>query len=380
VSDVPLGVFLSGGIDSSAVVAMMREAGDGKILSFSIGYGEKDSSFNELDYAETVARHFGTEHRKFIVEPKIVELLPEVVYHLDEPFADSSSILNYLISREARREITVALTGIGGDEVFGGYPRYHGARLSLGYTRLPYLFRSALAGCSSLVRESVKSRNVGSWIKRFLRGGVVSEEDRYISWMQFFDRAAQWELFSPDFREELMDLDLRETHHRSFDRAPASDYLDRIMYVDLNTYLVDDLLFLGDRMSMANSLEVRVPFCDYRLVEFSASLPFRTRFRGFRLKGLLRKALEGILPDEILHRPKRGFMVPVGRWIREDLKDFIGDALSGNGIGKLPWFNHDRIRTIVDMHFEGRANFAHQIWALLVFKLWHDAYVDGGRG
>ncbi len=377
ISDVPLGVFLSGGIDSSAIVAMMRQATDGEILSFSIGYGEKDASFNELDYAEIVAKRFNTKHQKFIVDPKIVELLPTVVWHLDEPFADSSSILNHLISREARKEITVALTGIGGDEVFGGYPRYIGARLSQTYEKTPGFVRKLLAGLSSLVPEGLSSRNVGGWVKRFLRGGVLSREDRYISWRQFFDKDRQDLLFAPEFSERLAGFDLREGHRKFFAQAGRADYLDRIFYTDIHAYLADDLLCLGDRMSMANSLEVRVPFCDHKLVEFCASVPYRVRYKGFRMKGLLKEALAGILPYEILHRPKKGFMVPVGRWIKEDLKDFIQDTLSEKKVSDMPFFNPSYVRNVLDSHFEGRANNAHQIWALLVFRLWYDAYCGG---
>ncbi|MFC1514707.1 asparagine synthase (glutamine-hydrolyzing), partial [Candidatus Omnitrophota bacterium] len=271
VSDVPLGVFLSGGIDSSAVVAMMREVTAGPIKSFSIGYSDKYSSFNELDDAELVARHFGTEHSTFIVEPKIVDLLESVVWHLDEPFADSSSILNFLISKETRREATVALSGIGGDEVFGGYPRYAGARLSLGYEKLPRWIRRAAAGLGdALIREDLNSQNKGGRIKRFLRGGLLERRRRYIGWMRFFDDPGLAGLLDQDMQKTLSGFDPEQIHSDHFQRAPSADYLDQIFYTDLNTYLVDDLLSMADRMSMAHSLEVRVPFCDYKLIELSA--------------------------------------------------------------------------------------------------------------
>jgi asparagine synthase (glutamine-hydrolysing) len=375
VSDVPLGVFLSGGIDSSAVVAMMRRATRGPIKTFSIGYSDKYSSFNELESAKYIAEHFSTEHQTFIVEPKIIEMLPKVVWHLDEPFADSSAVLNFLISQEARRVVTVALTGIGGDEVFSGYPRYLGARLSLGYEKLPYFLRRLIAkAADDFIKEDLTSQNKGGRLKRFLKGCLLNREERYIWWMQFFDKQALNDLF--DLSNPALGLfDPFRMHKNYFYGVDTNDYLDQIFYTDINTYLSDDLLFMADRMSMANSLEVRVPFCDHKLIELSASIASRTKMSGFRLKGLFKDSLIATLPANVLNKPKQGFMVPVGRWIKEDLRDYTQDLLSQESLKKISVLNYHSVRSILDEHFKGRRNHTHKIWALLIFKLWHDLYV-----
>ncbi|MCK5305940.1 MAG: asparagine synthase (glutamine-hydrolyzing) [Candidatus Omnitrophica bacterium] len=377
ISDVPMGVFLSGGIDSSAIVAMMRQITPGVIKTFSIGYGAKDKTYNELDYSQIVADRFNTEHHKFIVEPKITEILPEVVWHMDEPFADSSAIPTFLIAREARQKITTALTGTGGDEVFGGYPRYIGARLSLAYEKLPYFLRKAImVGSGPFIKESLKSKNVSGWIKRFLEGGMLKDEERYISWMRCFDRNEEMDLFSDKFKEKLVNFDTTAIHKSCFSKSAASDFLDKIFYVDLNTYLVDDLLNMGDRMSMANSIEVRAPFCDHKLVELLATIPYQTKFSNFKLKGLLKKSLRGILPDIIIDRNKQGFMVPMGRWIKEDLKDYTLDILNRKSVEKRGIFNYSFIRELLDNHFKGRKVSTHHIYALLVLELWFREYLD----
>jgi len=378
ISDVPLGAFLSGGIDSSAIVAMMRKVSSGPIKTFSIGYAEKYSDFNELDYAERVARQFETEHKTFIVEPDIIELLPKVVWCLDEPFADSSAVLNYLISREAKREVTVALSGIGGDEAFGGYPRYIGARLSFGYRRLPQSLRRALAKAAVFLPESAGSRNWGSWARRFLQGGILGGEEQYIMWMCFFDRNSLFALLSPAIRNELIGFDLMRVHRDFFDRCRGGNYLNRICYVDVQTYLVDDLLFLGDRTSMASSLEVRVPFCDHKLMEFAAAIPCQFKFKRFQLKGLLKAAFKDSLPAAILHKPKQGFMVPLARWLREDLREYVYDTLGKSSFKDTPYFDFGSVQKMLDSHMRGKANFSHQIWALLVFRTWCNLYRAGG--
>ncbi|MFC1631617.1 asparagine synthase (glutamine-hydrolyzing) [Candidatus Omnitrophota bacterium] len=377
ISDVPLGAFLSGGIDSSAVVAMMRQASSGTIKTFSIGYAQKDdASYNELDYAKIVADRFATEHKTFIVEPKVIEILPKVIWHLDEPFADSSAILNFLISREARREVTVALSGTGGDEGFGGYPRYLGARLSEAYQQLPYFLRQGFKNTAGLIPESRASRNVGGWIKRFLRSGLLSAPDRYINWVSFFNPQMQKCLFSQAVQDQLQDFDARSLFRRNFAAAGVDSYLDQIFYLDLNTYLVDDLLFLGDRMSLASSLELRVPFCDYKLIEFSAQIPYSLKIRGLKIKSFLKKSLTGILPAEILTRRKQGFMVPLGDWLRRDLKSFTQEVLSTAAIKSRGYLDPEYVQSIIDAHFSGKRVYTHQIWALLCFELWARSYLD----
>ena len=317
VSDVPLGVFLSGGIDSSAIVAMMRELSHDRIDTFSIGFGQMASSYNELDHARLVAKHFETHHHEYLLEPDIVELLPLLVRHFDEPFADSSALPTFLVSKMARQQVTVALSGIGGDEAFGGYPRYLGASLSLPYARLPGFIRNGLDRLSEkLLRETHKSRSLGGWGKRFFRGGTFPFPDRYVGWLRLFDNQQREHLYTQRFKDRLRDADPSRYHIASWGRGSGEDPLRTMFYTDLTNYLPDDLLTMGDRMSMANSLELRTPFCDHKLLEFAWHIPSSLKLKNFRLKHLLKRALREQLPPQTLRRRKQGFMVPLGQWLR----------------------------------------------------------------
>ncbi|MFH1507993.1 MAG: asparagine synthase (glutamine-hydrolyzing) [Candidatus Omnitrophota bacterium] len=375
VSDVPLGVFLSGGIDSSAIVALMSKSGVSDIKTFSIGYEGKYASYNELEYASIIAKKFNTEHQEFIIKPDIINTLGSVVKSLDEPFADSSAILTYFISKEASRYVKVALSGIGGDEVFGGYPRYLGALMSSYYDKTPYFLRSWLKSISSRVKSSSKSRNVSGWIKRFLEAGLLTPQARYLSWISYFSNQMKQGLYSPDLAEEA-GLTKDYIHMDCFKESGINDYLDRVVYMDINTYLPDDLLIMADRMSMANSLELRVPFCDHKLVEKAFSVSYSQKLRGLRLKGLLRDMLNGILPSRILNKPKQGFMIPLADWLREDLKLYSLEILCEENIKKRGYFNSDYVQRILNSHFSGKATFTHQIWALLILELWLREYSD----
>ncbi|MFH1772351.1 MAG: asparagine synthase (glutamine-hydrolyzing) [Candidatus Omnitrophota bacterium] len=380
ISDVPLGVFLSGGIDSSAIVALMRKINSSKIKTFSIGFDDKYSSFNELDYAQAVASRFETEHTKFIVTPDIVKILPKVAWHLDEPFADSSAILNFLIAEVSRKSITVALTGIGGDETFGGYPRYLGAKASLCYRKIPLALRKTIDKISSpFIKEGLTSANTGSRFKRFLHGTTLDLFSQYIHWMQFTGSLEQNNLFSGDMRNELKIFDLKSTHTAYMQQANSTEYLKQIYSLDIHTYLVDDLLFMADRMSMAHGLELRVPFCDHRLIDYCARIPENIKFSNFRLKSMLKKSLKNILPDEILQHKKQGFMAPIGRWLKEDLKDFTRDVISKENFKRMPFFNFAYADSLLNCHSLGKGNYTHQIWALLMFCLWHEQYMKNNQ-
>jgi len=374
VSDVPLGIFLSGGIDSSAVAAFACQAQGSKVKTFSIGFPDQYSSFNELQYSRFVAKRLGTEHQEYIVEPKIADILPKVAWYLDEPLADSSALLNYIIAGAARKDVTVALTGIGGDELFGGYPRYLGALLSLEYKKLPGFIRTLAAKTlSPFIREGLTSSNTGSRLKRFLAGGLLDDQSRYISWMRFFNKDQVAALLGGGFCANIGAFDPDKIFRDHLDDSNAKDYPDKIFSLDLSTYLCDDLLHLADRMSMAHSLELRVPFCDPELAQFVAGIPARARFKGFRLKGLLKEALVDVLPEEILKRPKAGFMAPVGRWLKEDLKDFTRDLLCKKNIDSAGILDAAAVDSILNAHFSGKQNYTHQVWAMLIFTLWHQA-------
>ena len=377
VSDVPLGVFLSGGVDSAAVVAAMRRVAAGPIRTFSIGYGPEAGSFNELAEARATARHFQTEHHEEVLSPRIADLLPHLVAAFDEPFADSSALPTFLVAQAARSRVTVALSGIGGDEAFAGYPRYLGARLSLAYARLPRPFRRAgAAALPALVPETMRSRNWGSWARRFAAGGLVPFPERYLRWTAFLDPEAQASLLAPE---------MLAAARRAWDAADGraalavcpDDPLAGMFLADTTTYLIDDLLTMADRMTMAHSLELRAPFCDHPLVEFAAAIPPALRLRGLRLKGLLKAALAPWIPREILHRPKRGFMVPLGQWLQRDLAPLLEEYLGPEALRRRGWFRPEGVAALRRAHAEGRRNAADPLWALVVLEAWQRQYLDG---
>ncbi len=370
-SEVPLGAFLSGGIDSSIVVGLMSRIMDQPVKTFSIGYGKEAQAYNELKYSRLVAKHFKTDHREFIVEPKVIELLPKLIWHLEEPFADSSAIVTYLVSQVAREHVTVALTGIGGDEAFGGYPRYLGTRFAESYLKIPeFLREKVISRIVNGLPESTKGSHLANRLKRFIRFSPLPPEERYISWLSFFDEEARGELYSGTYQDTM------EIHKSYFEKAGAEDFLDRVFYVDVKTYLPDDLLFTGDRMSMANSLELRVPFCDHRLLEFSATIPQEMKIRGWHLKYLLKKSMSELLPPAILKRGKQGFMVPLGIWFQRELKDFTSEILLGPKASERGYFKSDYVKRLLEEHYSGRKDNTHRIWALLVFELWHRTFID----
>jgi asparagine synthase (glutamine-hydrolysing) len=390
VSDVPLGAFLSGGLDSSTVVALMSEVSNQPVKTFTIGYGNKDSSFNELEKAKIVARKFGCEHHEYILEPKVTEFLPKLVEHFDEPFADSSMIPTYLVSKVSREKVTVALTGIGGDELFGGYPRYVGAKVSLLYERSPLFFRKLAASLGKNLPETGKSRDWSGRIKRFLIAGNLSFPKRYKSWVSFLTPELKNRLYTEEFKSSLTPhpypspsrgegrLRVGEDKGEGFANYFAvldEKSLEKIFHVDLKTYLVDDLLCMADRMSMANSLELRVPLCDIRLVEFSAQVPFSLKVRGFTMKYLLKKMMAEILPKEIIQQKKMGFMVPLRRWTAEEMNPLIEEYLSERVIKKRGYFQPEGINWLFEQHRLKKKNFADQIYALLVLETWQRLFL-----
>ncbi|MBM3247930.1 MAG: asparagine synthase (glutamine-hydrolyzing) [Candidatus Omnitrophica bacterium] len=370
VSDVPIGALLSGGLDSSAVVALMSEFTQHPIKTFSIGFEEKFSSYNELEFSRLVAKQFGTEHHEFIIKPNIIETLPKIIQYLEEPFADSSAILNYLICKEAKKFVTVGLTGIGGDEIFGGYPRYLGLMVDEHYQRFPRFLRAALSGFSGFIPQTTDSQNIGGRLSRFFKGSCANTNQRYLSWLTYFDAVMKSELLNQE-------VTVRNYIHNDYlNELETSDFIDKASYMDINTYLPDDLLIMADRMSMANSFELRVPLCDHKLMELCAGIPFSVKLKGLKLKSLFKKTLNNVLPQEVINKRKQGFMVPLADWLKEDLRDFVKDSLSNEAIKKRGYFNPEYVSEVLDLHFKGKKVLTHQIWALLVFELWAQKYLD----
>jgi asparagine synthase (glutamine-hydrolysing) len=371
VSDVPIGLLLSGGLDSAAILAAMRRTSNGPIRTFSIGYADSaDASYDELDRARLLASHFGTEHTEERLRPNAVSLVQQVLAAMGEPLADASAIPTYLVSQVARRAVTVALSGIGGDELFGGYPRYLGVRWAARYARMPNVIRRGAARVARWMPEGDGARDHMGRLKRFLSFGNLPLAAQYLHWTTFLPDAWGASALAPEAQERFQPALSEEVRQRLFVHWPGSDPSDCAMGVDLQTYLPDDLLRLADRMSMAHSLELRVPFCDPAMLAFALNLPPRWRFAGGRQKGFVRQALRGVLPEATLTGPKQGFQVPLARWLREDLREMVHDVLDDSAIRRGGWLNPAYVRWLLHHHETGRRNLADQIYALLVLELW----------
>ncbi|MGH7307985.1 MAG: asparagine synthase (glutamine-hydrolyzing) [Candidatus Rokuibacteriota bacterium] len=376
-SDVPLGIFLSGGIDSSAIVATMREVTGRRIATFSVGFGPSASGFDELPYARLVAQRFETDHHEEILEPAAAELLPRIVDHFDEPFADSSAVPTYVVAQATARHVKVALSGIGGDETFAGYPRYLGLRLSQHYARLPQGLRMLGAAVGrSLISESEASRGWGSWGRRFLDGGLEPPLERYLGWTRFFADVDLARLATPALRDRWAGrVDVDQRH--AFAAFGHGDPVDGAGRVDLATYLSDDLLAMADRMGMAHSLEVRAPFCDHRLIEQALRIAPSQKLPGWRLKGLLKAAFADVLPRPILRRRKQGFMIPLARWLRTELRPALLDLLATDCVQARGLFEPAAVRALTREHLARERNHADRLWTLMMAELWMRHYLDG---
>ena len=379
VSDVPLGAFLSGGVDSSAIVAAMARASDRPVKTYSIGFEGEDSFYNELPYARIIAGKFHTEHHEIIVRPQVAELLPKLVWHLDEPIADSAFVTTYLVSRMARESVTVILSGVGGDELFGGYRRYLGDELGRYYRWLPGPVRNKwLPGLLSRLpqdRHSAWKNNI-RYASAFAKTAGLDIAGRYSSYVT---------AFAPEVRARL----LRQANGgngsdpapdvllRYFEKARGWNSLHQIIYVDLKTSLADDLLALTDRMSMASSLECRAPLVDYELVEMAARMPANLKVRGLTMKYLLKKVLEPLVPREILHRKKRGFGAPMGAWLRRDLESLVGDTLGESQVKRRGFFDPAVVNEIIAAHRSQTSDHTDHLLALINLELWSRIYLDG---
>ena len=373
-SDVPLGVFLSGGIDSSTVTALMSETAGGRIKTFSIGFKEK--TFDELDYARMVAERFGTEHTEFVVDAaQVAGLVPTLMEYLDEPLADASIVPTYVISKLARRFVTVALAGDGGDELFGGYDTYKAFKVARAYRKIPGFLRKGLIGPSvRRLPASEKRLSFEFKAKKFVAGAEYPFEIANTLWWGAYSPAQKNRLFSPALRGRLSaDPFAPIAAQAAFTKA--ADPLDRLAYLDLKLYLQDDLLVKVDRMSMANSLEIRVPFLDYTFVEFAATVPSRLKLKGFTSKHILKKAMESRLPKEILTKKKIGFDIPLGPWIRKELRAFTLDTLSPDRLKRHGYFDPVFVQKVLDEHMAGSHNHRQLLWPLVIFQFWHDRYI-----
>jgi len=370
-SDVPKGVFLSGGIDSSLVTAIAGALSSNRVKTFSIGFDEP--SFDEIIFSRKVARHFNTEHyEKIFTYRDLTDLLPELSESLDEPFADASILPTYFLSKFAKEYITVALCGDGGDELFAGYPTYIAHKIAAYFELLPSWLNRYVGGLIKLgIPVSMENLSFDYQIKRFMAGLNNAPYLRHHLWMGSFSPQEKMQLLNPWIIDFLGDADIFGNSKNYFEECTGNNLLDKIQYLDIKTYLVDDLLVKVDRASMANSLEVRSPFLDYRLVEFALNLPPKFRLNIFLItKYILKEYAKPFLPKEIIHRKKKGFGVPLAFWMSGKLKELVLDILSEGRIKKESIFQYPYIKRILQEHFAKKVDNRKKIWTLLMFELW----------
>ncbi|HZJ45488.1 MAG TPA: asparagine synthase (glutamine-hydrolyzing) [Pyrinomonadaceae bacterium] len=364
IADVPLGAFLSGGIDSSSVVGLMSQQMSQPVKTFSIGF--KEDSYNELKYARVAAKHFQTDHHEFVVTPDLCEIVDELAWFLDEPFADSSAIPTYMVSKMARQFVTVVLSGDGGDELFGGYTRYVIDRQRSTFGQLPrFLRRGVMAPLSKQLPHGARGRN-------FLHNIALDPLDRYLDSISIFTELNKPRLYTNEFVGQLgSENNVLQSWRTYAGNVRTGQDLDKMLYVDSKTYLPGDILTKVDRMSMANSLEARVPLLDHKLIEFVNRIPAGLKLKGLETKYIFKKAIESFVPGEILHRPKQGFGVPVQEWINRQLRGKIRETLTEKRTIERGYINRQYVELLLDEHERARRDHSTQLWTLFMLELWH---------
>lgn len=374
-SDVPLGVFLSGGIDSSMIVGLMSQVYNQKIKTFSIGFDESD--YNELRYARNIAKHFDTEHNEFIVRPKALEVLPTLIERYGEPYADPSCIPTYYVSKMSKQYVTVVLNGDGGDELFAGYERYRAMVYSRILDVLPAVLRKSLSSLFlNAISESTDGRKLVRRVRRFFEAASLPIHKRYMKWIGVFDDELKSQIYSRDFITSADNFTTGEFFRDCLSDSNELGLIDRLLKLDTLTYLPDDLLVKVDITSMANALEARSPFLDHRLIEFVVSLPSNYKLRGLTQKYIMKKIATKIIPKENIYRTKQGFGVPIGQWFRGELKDYLCDNLLSSGFLKRGYFKSTATREMVEQHLSNKKDYGFQLWTLLMFELWHRRFME----
>lgn len=372
VADVPVGAFLSGGIDSSAVVAAMAQIAPGPVRTFSIGFDR--ARFDERVHARRVAELFGTEHEEFVVRPDALRILPRLVRHYGEPFADASAIPSFHLSEMTRRHVTVALNGDGGDESFGGYSRYATNRLAASFDRIPAPLRRVGAALGGRERGELSSASRRA--QRLLTTLADDPPGRYGHYVAWLHDRRRRELYAPEFAAATATSPVAAIIAAPWRAASGADVIDTMLEVDVETYLPGDLLVKVDIATMAHGLEARSPLLDHELMELAAAIPARFKVHGREKKWILREALREWLPDDILDRPKQGFTPPVGQWLREELRDHSREILLDPIALDRGYFAPGAVRALLDRHQSGRSDEAKPLWALLMLELWHREFAD----
>ncbi|MDR2114948.1 MAG: asparagine synthase (glutamine-hydrolyzing) [Planctomycetaceae bacterium] len=368
-SDVPVGAFLSGGIDSSVTAGIMQQECSQQIRTFCIGFPQKE--YDETAYARQAANLFGTKHQEFIVTSDIENILPKIIRHYDEPFADSSAIPTWFLCEMTRREVTVALSGDGGDELFAGYDRYRAVRLGMFAEKIPYIFRKILAGpIRRFIPASTRQRSTLRRLKRFLEALGMEPLEQYLQWIAIFNRERRKKLYTPEFSEEIRGYDSLDFLRRAEQLCSQRDRVTRISLTDMQTYLPCDIMTKVDTASMAHALECRAPLLDYRIAEWAAQLPIRYKIEGCYGKKILRETFRNLLPSDIEHRRKMGFGVPVDHWFRKPLREMVQDVLLDSKTKQRGFFEPKFVEQLLKDHFANRFDHAYRIWALFVFEHW----------
>ena len=375
VSDVPLGAFLSGGIDSSAVVAAMARLTSEPVKTFSIGF--ESEGFDELPYARAVAEQFGTDHREFVVRPEALEILPRLVRHYGEPFADSSAIPCFYLADLTREHVTVALNGDGGDEAFGGYTRYVANRVAGHLERIPLPVRRALAATGRRLPAGGEVTSRANKARRLLGSLALDGPARYARYVACFADEQRAALYTPEFQRHLvLESHASEVIARRWREASGAATVDVMLEVDTTTYLPDDLITKIDIATMAHALEARSPFLDHELLELAASIPAHYKVRRGEKKWVLREALRDWLPGDLLDRPKQGFSVPLSDWFRGELRDELREVLLDRETLARGWFREAEVRALIDRHDAGADGEAPRLWALMMLEIWQREVVD----
>lgn len=387
VSDVPIGAFLSAGLDSSSIVAMMRQATQRPVRTYTITFPSKyrvgENTLDNPEVATRLARHFGCENQRIVVEPNVTDLLPKLVWHMDEPTADPAIITSYLVCREARKEATVLLSGVGGDELFAGYRKYLAHYWSQAYAGVPSFLRrpaeSALAALPSFRGTSLKGGV--RLAKKMARSASLNPVDRFIANCTYLDGRQKASLYTGDFAAEAFTFDPAGEHVAAFERVQHADFLHQMLYVDTKIFMTSLNLTYNDKMSMASSVEVRVPFLDRELAEFVAwNVPPHLKLNRFlrpTTKYVLRRAMRDILPAEVLRQPKAGFAAPLDYWLAHDLETMVDDLISPAQLRKRGMFSPEAVQGFVQEHRTGRHDWSMQLWQFLTLELWMQGFLDG---
>ena len=387
ISDVPIGAFLSAGLDSSSIVAMMSQTSQPVrtyTITFPLKYRVGENTLDDPDVPARLARHLGCENHCIVVEPDVADLLPRLTWHMDEPTADPAIIAAYLVCREARKQATVLLSGVGGDELFAGYRKHAAHYWAQAYQHIPSVARRLmegfLAAAPSLRGTPMKGRV--RLVKKMIRSASLSAADRFVMNCTYLDAQQKSDLYAPALWDELSISDASMRHRDSFMRVQDADFLNQMLYVDTKIFLASLNLTYNDKMSMASSVEVRVPFLDRELAEFVAwNVPPHLKLKGFfrpTTKYVFRKAMQGVLPREVLQQPKAGFAAPIDYWLAHDLKEMVGDLLSESRLRQRGLFRPKAVHAFIDQHRDGAQDWSMQIWQFLTLELWMQTFLDGG--